>query len=1127
MLCLDAVAEMSPFLMTVVSDADLWMFVSSSGGLTCGRRSAERCLFPYETDDRLHRAGGMVGPITELRVSSGPRGVVHWSPWAITQTPNTTRRLYKSELGHQVIFEENHTELGLTFRYRWANARSRGFVRTSELFLDAACEEGLRIDVVDGLLDLMPAGVSLTTQQRASALVNAYRHAELDSVSGRLAIYRLTSQIVDKAEPAEALTCNAVWSVGLPGAAVLLSRAQLPSLKRGQAATTETEVAGRPASYLLASTLDLSPGQTESWDIVADVGLTQAEVVHRRQWPAMADIRDQLEVDVEADGLALMQRLVAADGLQRTGVPISDAHHLANVLFNCMRGGVFMRGYLAPAEDIRSFVMSRNRAAAERNPAFLHRLSEQTDCNELVKSAAECNDPDLLRLCLEYLPITFSRRHGDPSRPWNAFDIQVDGEQGAPRLYYQGNWRDIFQNWEALAVSFPGYLPQMIAKFVNASTADGFNPYRISSEGIDWEIPDEHDPWSNIGYWGDHQIVYLTRLLELSESFWPGALGDWLSEPVFAFADVPYRLRPYSDLVKNPRDSIQFDTDLQEAIEQRVKDIGADGRLLPNRAGQVLHVSLAEKLLVPVLSKLCNLVFDGGIWMNTQRPEWNDANNALAGYGLSMVTLYHLRRHLTLCLTLFENHGHAEVELTEEVARWFDRVQHILRDHCALQQHPEINDQRRRELLDALGAAFGDYRRDLYKDGLGGGPRRTLRALAELYRTALPFLDHAIRVNRRSDELYEAYNLLHVSPDSKSAEVSSLYEMLEGQVAVLSAGVLSGAEAVEVLDALFASPIYRPDQHSFMLYPDRRLPNFLEKNIIPPEHVAKNPLMQQLLEGSTPSVVLRDAEGHHRFAAHLSNPADLTKALDQLSKNPRWAQQVRLHRELTLETWESVFHHHAFTGRSGSMYGYEGLGCIYWHMVSKLLLAVQENLLWAQRDGAPTAVVDALKAHYRRIRGGLGSGKTPQEYGAFPSDPYSHTSKHGGAQQPGMTGQVKEEILARLGELGVSITQGRIGFGVGLLTAKDFLNAPTSVVWPNSKAGLRVLAGTLVFTVAQVPVVYHQDKEGTGVRVVVTDSGGQQHEQPGPQLSREWSEAVFLRNGRASKIDVWIPAPPA
>ena len=41
--------DIDPFLMTVVSNSDLWMFVSSGGGLTAGRVDAEGSLFPYET----------------------------------------------------------------------------------------------------------------------------------------------------------------------------------------------------------------------------------------------------------------------------------------------------------------------------------------------------------------------------------------------------------------------------------------------------------------------------------------------------------------------------------------------------------------------------------------------------------------------------------------------------------------------------------------------------------------------------------------------------------------------------------------------------------------------------------------------------------------------------------------------------------------------------------------------------------------------------------------------------------------------------------------------------------------------------------------------------------------------
>jgi len=58
---------------------------------------------------------------------------------------------------------------------------------------------------------------------------------------------------------------------------------------------------------------------------------------------------------------------------------------------------------------------------------------------------------------------------------------------------------------------------------------------------------------------------------------------------------------------------------------------------------------------------------------------------------------------------------------------------------------------------------------------------------------------------------------------------------------------------------------------------------------------------------------------------------------------------------------------------------------------------------------------------YYPVPEGIGFNRTPAEHGAFPTDPCSHTSGHGGAQQPGMTEQVKEEVLTRFGELGVRV----------------------------------------------------------------------------------------------------------
>ena len=39
----------------------------------------------------------------------------------------------------------------------------------------------------------------------------------------------------------------------------------------------------------------------------------------------------------------------------------------------------------------------------------------------------------------------------------------------------------------------------------------------------------------------------------------PGKLTSLLNKDVFVYANVPYRIKPYQDLVKNPKDTIEFD----------------------------------------------------------------------------------------------------------------------------------------------------------------------------------------------------------------------------------------------------------------------------------------------------------------------------------------------------------------------------------------------------------------------------------------------------------------------------------------------------------------------------------------------------------------------------------------
>ncbi|MCC6271811.1 MAG: hypothetical protein IT190_11075, partial [Microbacteriaceae bacterium] len=387
---------------------------------------------------------------------------------------------------------------------------------------------------------------------------------------------------------------------------------------------------------------------------------------------------EAIEQDIALNSLNLERIVASADGLQVSRDGLVTAHHFANVMFNVMRGGIFFDQYKLRKENFIEFVSTHNRHVLAENADAFSRLASEMNIFDLHDWANASGCADLIRLSYNYLPLSFSRRHGDPSRPWNRFAIDIKKQDGSLKQGYEGNWRDIFQNWEALAFSYPEYIEGMICAFLNAATADGYNPYRVTQNGIDWEIPEPENPWANIGYWSDHQIIYLQKLMEISAKVHPGKLEEFLSRPIFSCANVPYQIKPYADLQKNPFNSIAFNWDAEREIEARVHERGTDGKLVYAGDGRIFHTTLVEKLLILLLAKLSNFVPEGGIWMNTQRPEWNDANNALAGKGLSVVTLSYLLRYIVFCKDMLMRQGGAVVALSVEVRGFYFQIFEIL-----------------------------------------------------------------------------------------------------------------------------------------------------------------------------------------------------------------------------------------------------------------------------------------------------------------------------------------------------------------------------------------------------------------------------------------------------------------
>ena len=1108
---------MPPFFMSIVSDSDHWLFISSNGGLTAGRRDPGHALFPYYPEDRIHDGCEHTGSKTIVRVP-GDGGAVLWEPFSGQGDGrhHVSRHLYKSVYGNKIIFEEVNHDLALTFSYGWMTSERFGFVRHARLVNHRA--ETVTVELLDGIQNVLPCGVTRRFQLEYSTLVDGYKRTELEGSTG-LALFRLSSIPVDRPEPSESLRVNMAWSVGLEPEARLLSSVQLDAFRRGGAVTQETDIRGRRGAYFLKAALTLRAQGEKEWKIVAEVNQDAVgvkSIIHDLHSPE--NIASEIDEDVARGTQNLVRIVAVADGLQLTQDEPAIWHHFSSTLFNVMRGGIPNDNYRISGADLKLFISKANRQVARKHKAFLEELPESVQHRVLLEQVRQQQDPDLERLANEYLPLTFSRRHGDPSRPWNIFEIKVRDEHGRRLLSYQGNWRDIFQNWEALSVSFPGFAESMIYKFLDSSTADGYNPYRISSNGYEWEVLDPHDPWSYIGYWGDHQVIYLLKLLEQANRHYPNSLRKLLSRAVFSYANVPYRIMPYESLLEDSRNTITFDRAAHRKAMKRSSELGADGKALFIHDGQLARANLAEKILIVILTKLSNYVPEAGIWMNTQRPEWNDANNGLVGAGASMVTLYYLRRFLVFACELFSQEEGGEIELSAELAVLFGQVFDALESYLPLLNAP-IPDRDRKSILDMLGCAGSIYREKLYVQGISGERRMVSAArLQSFCDSALKHIDHSIHANRRSDGLYHSYNLMTIAGDE--IRTRRLYEMLEGQMAVLSSGALTPAQGVALLEALRNSSLYRADQNSYVLYPDRPLPYFLEKNTVPPCEVEKSKLLMSMLERDDRRIVVRDVEGGIHFNASFCNSAILKQVLHELKKSDS-RQLAKKEEQQILGLYEKVFDHQSFTGRSGTFYKYEGLGCIYWHMVSKLLLAVREVLERAVASGADESILQQLRAHYNSVHDGLGVHKSPALFGAIPTDPYSHTPGFAGAQQPGMTGQVKEDFIARMSEMGVQVENGGLAFVPQLISRTEFLAECKKFHYWDIKGNQRTLnleRDTVAFTYCQVPVVAHRSGP-QHVRVTFADGISQLVD--GLKLDAATSAAVFERSGTIQRLDVF------
>ena len=1107
------VNKMRPFFMSIVSAYDHWLFISSTGALSAGRKNSNNALFPYYTDDKISESHDVTGSKSIFHVNKNNKEYL-WEPFTKTSDfiYQNERNLYKNLRGNKVIFEEINNDLGLKFSYQWTTCDKYGFIKTSTI--KNLNNEDLSITLVDGFQNILPWGLDESIQNNTSNLADAYKRNELDEDS-KIGIFALSATIVDRAEPSEALKSNIVFHLGLDNCKVLLSSQQLDKFRKGHDVNQEIDVKAEKGAYFIHSSISLKENEKQEWLFVGDINKSSSDIVALKENIVNNNLVEDINQEILNSSNELYKLVGSSDGIQLSSDRRRNIRHFANTLFNIMRGGIFDKDYLVEKNDFIKYLDNASKKCGHEMSLKISEWPDHFDLHFLRESINQSNSRVFKRLATEYLPIKFSRRHGDPSRPWNKFSINTrDDITGKKVLDYQGNWRDIFQNWEALAYSYPQFIDGMIYRFLNASTFDGYNPYRLTKDGFDWETIEPDNPWSYIGYWGDHQIIYLLKFLEFTEKYFPQRLNSFLTKNNFVYANVPYEIKDYKSIYKDPKNTIDFNFELAEKIEKdRLKE-GADGAILKNYQGSIHEVNFFEKILTTILAKLSNFIPGAGIWMNTQRPEWNDANNALVGSGVSMVTLYYLRRFLNFFIKILKNDKSSSFEISTELYHFFEKL-NLSFSKIDL----NLSNRDRKKFVDDIGEVAAEYRDRIYTSYFSGTKELVGRdKVINFLETAQKAIEQTIDTNKREDGLYHAYNLVNLDNDEIS--INRLSEMLEGQVGILSSGYLSDDESLSVLDSLKSSSLFWDEQYSYILYPNKDLLGFLDKNIIPENELNKSSLLTLLVKDGNNQIVVKDIKDKFHFNGLFHNASCLVSELENLP-----SEYIKLAKEETgiiLEIFERVFDHKSFTGRSGTFYGYEGLGSIYWHMVSKLLLASVEVTQRSIDNNSNPKTIGRLFDHYFEINEGIGVNKSPELYGAFPTDPYSHTPRGRGVQQPGMTGQVKEDVISRFHELGFYVNDGKITFEPTVLRKSEFIDEEKSFKFVNLDNEITYMdlnANSLAFTVCQVPIIYNiSDKED--IKIIANDGGEEIID--GHELNFEHSQNIFNRTNLIKAVHVRV-----
>jgi len=378
---------------------------------------------------------------------------------------------------------------------------------------------------------------------------------------------------------------------------------------------------------------------------------------------------------------------------------------------------------------------------------------------------------------------------------------------------------------------------------------------------------------------------------------------------------------------------------LEREIKKRVEQIGTDGKFIANQNGKIIHVNLTEKntrfnpreaFQLYSWSRYLDEHATSGLERCEQR---------LSGSGVSMVTLYYLRRYLTLFRELFQSSKITEVQVSKRLQSCLARLFEIFNSHLTL-LNGSISDKDRNGILDKTRSSRNKYRNKIYSKGFS--ERRKNVTIAELREFIELSLSISIILSKQTNEkitsiMHTTWWRLKMEWDFYTSLVWNARRAGSSSQFRLS---FLRENQWKCLDALRASALYRKDQSSYLLYPDRQLPRFVEKNTIPKKEFEKSALLKKLVENEIKQIVLTDLKREDTLPQWFPECWHFWKtALDELRDN-EYQALVQKEREFILDTMNVCLIISHLPDVQEHSIKYEGLGCItgIWFLNCCLLL---------------------------------------------------------------------------------------------------------------------------------------------------------------------------------------------